>query len=270
MSFRRTVRFGLFQLLSKFMRPKDNPILIFGNQKSGTSAICALLSQATGQSATLDIVRAIPNGKSLQYDLKHDDLTMRDVIQLYAYEFSKPIVKEPFLTLFYDDVVREFPNTRKVFVIRNPFDNIRSILNLYSLDGTMDDWSMLQEKPDNMSESGELIVDSDWITDQISSNPIESMAHRWCYCAEKYLNNKDDEMLHLVKYEDFVLNKKGYIETLSCKLSLEPVNDISGVVDVQYQPKGCHSLDLKRFFGEKNFQRIDQITKDIRGQLGYL
>ncbi len=38
-------------------RPNKRPVFVFGNQKSGTTAIAALLAAATGRRATLDFMQ---------------------------------------------------------------------------------------------------------------------------------------------------------------------------------------------------------------------
>ena len=50
------------------------------------------------------------------------------LVQRYRLAFSRPVVKEPNLTFLYDELVRRFPQARVGLIIRDPRDNIRSLL----------------------------------------------------------------------------------------------------------------------------------------------
>ena len=100
-----------------------------------------------------------------------------------------------------------------------------------------------------------------------SQNYIEALAYRWNHAFNIYLQNK--ERIILVKYEDFLIDKKSLIEKLVINLGFSIKNDISNHVNVQYQPKGNSDIDLKDFFGEINYSIIETICKENMQKLGY-
>jgi hypothetical protein len=69
----------------------------------------------------------------------------------------------------------------------------------------------------------------------------------------------NQERFAVVRYEDFLSDKKNYIEGLCQKLDIEVQQDVRKYVDVQYQPKGTRSGTLADFFGAKNWERMQQL-----------
>src|SRR5690606_37975827 len=108
------------------------PIFILGNQKTGTSAIAALLGEATGNPYTIDVFCHLGD---LQRRLFNRELTFRQFIVRSKDFFSKKIVKEPSFTFFYDELRREFPEATFVLIVRDPHENVRSILNRLEIPG---------------------------------------------------------------------------------------------------------------------------------------
>ncbi|GAB3037649.1 hypothetical protein GCM10027098_39830 [Bowmanella dokdonensis] len=216
---------------------------------------------------TLDMVRAIPKGDKLVLSLQAGSYQIERFVQDYKLEFSKELIKEPTLTLFYPKIKEYFPNSRSVYISRNPVQNIRSILNIYNLSGKDNSWKFKLNPPVNMSVSGRMILDSDWLFDSPSSGIIESLARRWNYCAEIYINHTSDFILF--RYEDFKMDKLNSIHSLAAELKLPIVADISGHLHKQYQPKGSSDMNVLQFFGEENYQLIMDVTKPYRTRLGY-
>ncbi|EDY80479.1 hypothetical protein VDG1235_93 [Verrucomicrobiia bacterium DG1235] len=253
------------QRLYRSAKVNEDAVFILGAPKSGTTAIATLLSMATGKSLTSDFKRAIAR-PTLQAELACRLLSFEDFVDLYRYEFSSDIVKEPFLSFQLDDLVGRFPNSRFIGIVRNPFQNIRSILNRLQIPGTLadlsfEDWSELRKVPAwRMSLQSELLG-------YPAAHYIDAMAFRWRRACE--LMAKHSDQCLVVKYEDFVDGKKGFVGRLADELGFPVVNDISAQVDMQFQPKGSRDVDLNSFFGDKNYSRIDLITKEIRQQFGY-
>jgi hypothetical protein len=100
-----------------------------------------------------------------------------------------------------------------------------------------------------------------------SSNYIEAMAFRWNHAINIYKQNKDK--IVLVKYEDFILDKKKYIEDLALTLDFTIQTDISNYVNIQYQPKGNPEIDLKEFFGAENYKTIKRLCIENMQEFGY-
>ena len=114
------------------------PIIVLGHQKTGTSVIAALLGEATGKSVTIDMFHH--NNKIRPFfreDIFNKKLSLRDFIQANALYFSTDIIKEPDLTFHYEALLNYFPKAKFVFVIRDPRDNIRSILNRLKISGNL-------------------------------------------------------------------------------------------------------------------------------------
>jgi hypothetical protein len=73
----------------------------------------------------------------------------------------------------------------------------------------------------------------------------------------------------LYRYEDFIADKIGFIHTLARGLGMNPIHDIQSRVDIQFQPKGDHSVTWKEFFGCDNLARIEKICAEGMAQMGY-
>ena len=251
------------QYVLKKLRESE-PVFILGVQKSGTTAIAALLAEATNLPATLDITRAInrPGAKLLRrYGVEGFD----DFVYRYRREFFRKIVKEPGLTFDYEDLKVFFPKARFVMIMREPKDNVRSILNRLKVPGNLK-WLEPEEWPElKKSPAWRINLDSSWLGHWPESY-VDSLAYRWRLSAEIYFS-KPDEFI-LIKYEDFLSDKKGVVEGLARELGFDVVSDISGKVDNQYQRKGARVADYDAYFGE-NIACISKQCDDFAARLGY-
>lgn len=250
---------------SLFSLKESEPVIVLGNQKTGSTAIAALLSQATEKSVTLDILDAMQE-PSWQLIYKYQLRDFSDFICSYENDFKKDIIKEPSLTFFYKELLHHLPKAKYVMIVRDPFENIRSILNRLGIPGDLekinfDDWSSLKN-----FRTWRLALDSTWLGFP-SETYIEALAYRWCAAADVYLNNKD--AFNLVRYEDFKLNKKNSIEIIAFELGLSVLSDISDQVDIQFQGKGNTNSRGLEFFGLKNYQIIEGICGPRMSLLSY-
>ncbi|GAA0487051.1 hypothetical protein GCM10008986_10620 [Salinibacillus aidingensis] len=252
------------QKLNKQATINPSPLFVLGNQKSGTSAIGALLAELTNKSVTIDLVGIYePN----QTKLHKQEITFPEFVKKNKYDFSKEIIKEPSLTFLYDDIKSYFETNTNVFIVRDPRDNLRSILNRVDLPGNVEDLAETfptewKKAPVNWKR----VIDSRWLG-MPGDNYIEWMAYRWLKCIEIYEQNKEDFIL--IKYEDFIADKEGSIKKLAEQLDLPVLNDISSKVDIQYQPAGNRKVNKKEFFGEKNLKRIEDICGTKMKEYGY-
>lgn len=251
--------------LNKRSKVNPKPLFVIGNQKSGTSAIGALLAQAVGRSVAIDL----PDMKEPnQVRIHEGTYPFEEFIQNNRYDFSRQIIKEPSLTFLMDEVKEHFPDSKFVFIVRDPRDNIRSILNRADLRGDLENI----DNPDSRArlkkvpKAWERVIDSRWLGVE-GENYIEWMAHRWNMAMEIYEKYADDMIL--IRYEDFVKDKEGKIRELAEKVGMTPYNDISSKVDIQYQPAGNRKVDKKEFFGEKNLERIETICASGMKKYGY-
>jgi hypothetical protein len=252
--------------LNKTSQIHDSPIFVIGNQKSGTSAIGALLADLTDKSVAIDLPDICePN----QLKLHNGELSFQDFVERNKYDFSKEVVKEPSLTFLYNDLRQRFPQSKYVFIIRDPRDNIRSILNRVGISGNLQriDDPDSQSKLANAPKDWERVIDSRWMGDIDGNHYIEWMAHRWNKAVDIYKEHADQMVL--IRYEDFVKDKEGKMKGLASQLGLESVNDISSKVDIQYQPAGNRKVDKNEFFGEANLAKIQSICGSRMEEFGY-
>ncbi|MFC0525285.1 sulfotransferase [Pontibacillus salicampi] len=243
----------------------DSPIFVIGNQKSGTSAIGALLADLTDKSVAIDLPGIL---EPTQLKIHNGELSFDDFVDNNKYDFSKEIIKEPSLTFLYEDIVKRFPDSKFVFIIRDPRDNIRSILNRVKLEGDLDriDDPESQHKLAQAPKDWERVIDSRWMGVP-GDNYIEWMSYRWNWATDLYKKHADNMIL--IRYEDFSKDKEGQIKQLAEQLGLSAVNDISDKVDIQYQPAGNKKVDKKEFFGEANLKRIESICEERMEEFGY-
>ena len=261
-SLRVTGREVKYDLKKLFFKINDRPIIVLGNQKSGTTVMAALLAQLTGSSLTLDLRRE--NNRPVYPFLKNGCEDWEDFLSRNRIEFSQDIIKEPNLTILYKELADSFPEARFVYVLREPRDNIRSILNRLGLPGNLP--SLTNEQWKSMPLRWRYAVDCRYLGFE-ADNYIEMLAHRWRCLVDVYLQNTENFIL--CTYEDFLKDKIGEIKRLAEKLGIPETDDISAKVDVQYEPKGDRDISWIDFFGENNLFTIENICKERMQKIGY-
>lgn len=239
------------------------PLFILGNQKSGTSVVAALLAELTGIPLTLDLTRErfIPTYQRVVMQ----ELSMAEFIQINRAEFVNPIIKEPNLSLLYEPLAQHFPGAKFLMVIRDPRDNIRSILDRLKLPG-----NLAQLPPVDLAKltpAWQLILQSPWLTRPPSQSYIAQLAKRWQVIAQSYLQHA--EQIQLIRYEDFLKDKRGKIEQIAQQFNLPAVNNIDDKLDVQYQPAGNRNAKWEPFFESANLRLIESICGSSMAPLGY-
>lgn len=235
---------------------QTEPLIILGNQKSGTTAIAALVAKAANRSVILDFFFREPRAIR---KIVEGQLSLRDFIDANRAYFSKEIIKDPDLTFIYPQLREIYPNSKTVFILRDPVSNVKSILNRLGLPGTLEVLS--DEKRAELDE-----IFPEWfdVMDGVrfghqDKNPVIALLRRAILSHEICCRHRNDFVV--VRYEDFMADKKGYIEKLCAELGIPVSRDISNYVDVQYQPKGKSSGDLVEFFGYENMQKIRELLK---------
>ncbi len=262
----RMIRYFLAYLGGLFVSVNDSPILVFGSAKSGTTIIGYLLSEALRKSYTGDIVRAIPDA-CMTFQLEHGILSINSLVSKYRLEFSRDIIKEPALTNYAGKLIEYYSGGRYVFIIRDPRDNIRSILDRLKMPGNLDNVKLDEWPQLNKTPAWKLMLDDSWKKDRCSGNYIEVLARNWMLAYEQYIGNASQAFL--IKYEDFCLNKTKEINMLCERMSLEVKRDISSLVDTQKQGKGHSECDLVEFFGDKNILTIEKVCNKGILDMGY-
>ena len=235
-------------------RVNQNPIIVFGKQKSGTSAIAHLLADYGGLSKTIDIP-ALWGVEMI--NMLQGKRVFSEIVKENKHYFSKDLIKEPNMTFFMDQVIKYFPNANYIFIIRDPRDSIRSSLNRRNIPGNLKELKIKHIKHLNYRASRILNMPETW--GGKPGNYIDAQANKWNVAANNYLRFRDK--IILVKYEDFISDKLYSIINLAKKLGIEKVNDISNKVDIQYQPKGDHNISWEDFYGTDNLRRIEGICR---------
>jgi hypothetical protein len=242
---------GVETTRSLFASPVHQPVFVFGNQKSGTTAIAALLSRAAGVSVTLDFygAREPHLGRLLRGELSIDRFVTAN-----RYPLSKAIVKEPNLTFVADKLMEHFGSSKAVFVVRDPRENIKSLLARLSIPGHLDGLSLSDTWLPNTTWRS-ILEGRDLGSGY--THYIDVLAHRWNAAAAVYFAHPQKYVL--LRYEDFLNDKVESIHSLARSMALAVRRDITPYVDMQYQVASDKRVSVSTFFGARNLSRI--VTK---------
>lgn len=244
----------------RFGKVNKNPIIIYGNQKSGTTAIAVLLARLSNRSITPDFFFRVP-GYERRYIEK--GLAISDMISRFKCFFGRDIIKEPGLSLLYDDVQEYFGDPKSLYIVRDPISNIRSILNRLKLRGDIGVYD--SEVESVISKVG----NDEWrlLLQGFDDHVIKSLALRCNRCLEIAIEAEKKGTL-VVRYEDFLEDKLSFIQDVAQKLELPEVKDIGHLLDVQYQPKSVIT-DNEAFFSSENVAVINAICYDAMQHFDY-
>lgn len=245
----------------RFATVTRNPVLVLGNQKSGTTVIAAALAHCANLTVTLDI-RDLD--ASLLAGLYDGSVSTSRFVNRYRRSFSRTVIKEPGLTFAYEKLQRDFPNATFVLIVRDPRDNIRSVLDRLDLPGNAS--SLPPGTLNNLNPIWRQVLENRVLGIE-ADHYVEALAHRWNRATNVYLQHPD--RIHLVRYEEFCRNEATYIQSLARRLDL-PVNQSpTSIVETQHQPAGNRNVSWKDFFGPRNLSRIERICSENMTTLGY-
>ena len=235
--------------------------MVLGKERSGTTAIAALLAEHTGRSVTLDVP---PLWGRVALGVAAGEVDFREFVRRNAHAFSREIIKDPSMTFFYETVREVFPRADYLMIVRDPRTNIRSVLNRVGVPG---DAETLPSRPDpDLDPAWQLAFDGRALGLE-GDTYIEVAAARWNQAADAYLEHSEE--MTLLRYEDFVADKAAVIARLAREFGLQPAVDIAANVDRQYQAAGDSATDLHTFFGDRNLRRIETICAARMERLGY-
>lgn len=240
-------------MVYRFYTATEAPVFVLGNQKSGTSAIAALLARACGLSYDIDI----GGFRVPEYDALYADRSrLSEMIQTKAaIEFSKGLVKEPNLTFLLPEILSLHPRSRLIFVVRDPRANIRSTLNRLKIPGNLS--SINPTDYPELSPMWKAILYNKWVGEPDRDlNYIGRAAERWQIATDLYADAGD--VITPIRYEDFIVDKLAAIHNLADQLNLPVKTDITRLLDVQYQPAGKRTTDYPGFFGPDNLTTIEK------------
>jgi hypothetical protein len=247
----------------RFSKINKKAVFIIGNQKSGTTVIAALLGHISGEKPLLDVYCRLDH--HLEQQILRHELSFQEFIQMNRRFFTQKIIKEPAFVFQADQIIQCFPDARCVFVLRDPRDNIRSILNRLKLPGNQQ--QLTREQMENLPNIlWQTILDGELFGTR-GNNYIETLAHRWKRGLE--IREQFSDKIEVVRYEEFMKDKERFIFFLAQKLGLPVRHDITPYLDIQYQPKGDHSVSWVDFFGSKNLSIIEKICSEKMQSYGY-
>ncbi|MFW5993130.1 MAG: sulfotransferase [Desulfohalobiaceae bacterium] len=188
-------------------------------------------------------------------------MNVKDMALKNKRDFASRIIKEPFLTLFYDCLVEHFPKAQFLFLVRDPVENIRSILNRAGYKGRYDPEARL-----NLSLEWRSILSGAYIS-PCCKDVLECLALRWNIMSSIYLDNQEN--IRLCRYEDFVQDKIKSLQDLCLDLGLPIMHELEHKLELQYQKKGETGAGRQSFFSPEETHRIESICKANMQSLGY-
>lgn len=240
-------------------------VLVAGMPKSGTTAIARLLGEAIGQPVCSDPFFQLDQKKGPGYReaLFSGTVSLAELWKKNRHVFDGAVVKDPNFPLFLEELMDMFPGARKVFIVRDPRDNIISILNRLKIDGRTE-WSANLEE--SLSGAWKLLLAGRTPT-MPGEDHLEKMAWRWRRSAEEYMKFRGS--IQLIRYEDFNVDKQRQIHELARVCGFSNLSDISSKVNVQFQPKGKKFDDWSEFFGQVNLDRINSVVAPLLSEFGY-
>ena len=238
--------------------PHADPVLVLGTQKSGTSAIAALLGIATRLPATIDLRRDFE--RPLAPAVAAGRCPFARFLRRHAEGFANPIVKDPNLTFLLPRLLERWPDARIVCVRRDPVQTVRSVLDRLGIPGDLE--SLEEARLAAVPPGWRCVLDSRWCErlapqGDIARRPlhyVEELARR-CLLADRVASEAlaaRPERTIEVRYEAFREDKAGAIESLAGRLGLA-VRDrdaLAAAVYRPFQPAGrAASVDPQAFFG---------------------
>jgi hypothetical protein len=247
---------------SELSQVHPDPVFVLGNQKSGTSAVAGLLARTCGLTASLDMLQETT--RPIFQRVVRGEMPFDDYVRANRFEFSHGVVKEPNLTLLQPQIAARFPDAPTVFVLRDPRDNLRSLLNALRIPGDLD--ALGSEHRGLVNAGWDLVLDGRWLGIE-GDHYIEQLAGRWVYCANVYRENAAS--MQLCRYEDFVADKLAELSRLAAAVGRNVTTDVSDSLDLVFQPAGDRGVGWQTFFGTENLARIERICGEAMEPLGY-
>lgn len=248
--------------VTPFVRPNEEAVFVLGHPKTGTTVIAALLAEHAGASATLDFWPRLRDPETLAR-VHSGALSFEAFVDRFRAEFSRGVVKDVHLTFLYPKLAERFPGARRVMVVRDPRDTVRSVLDRLDLPGDREELDLSRYE---MRPLWRAILEGRWL-DLPDGNYVERLAARWSLAASVYREHADE--IELIRYEDFMRDKAGAIVELADRLGLERRGRIEDKVDRRYQPKGRSGVVWEDFFGTANLRAIERLCKEEARALGY-
>ncbi len=235
-------------------------VIVLGNHKSGTTAIASLLGEMCGVSTAIDFPR---QHRRSGYRLARGSVSLRRIHAEHPELFHSTVLKIPALTFVASQLPEVFPRARYVAIIRDPRENIRSILNRRGVSG--DGQPEVRAKLRAAWLRTPSMDGGAW--GATGADHVEALAHRWNAAVAAI--DALDAPVHLVSYEAFLADKAGVLAEIARGVGLEERTSVTDRLDHQFQPAGDRAVGWERFFGAERLAAINQICADGIGRFGY-
>lgn len=229
--------------------------LMVGSESSGTTAIAALLF--------LDIqkIRFLEEGDNQWvWDAYKKIYKKEHLIRDYPKLCLFDAIKVPGFAAIVPQYLKEFPNTKVIYIVRDPRDYVNSAIKTWKLK--------------NVRELSQISwVRENWLG-ITNTDPVERLALRW----KKYLDivSELDDIIY-VKYEDFCQNKVESIKNLADQTGLTFNRDrVEKLCDKQlcrqsvraYKPLGPGGWQTG-ILTEEHIRTIEDICREEMLRWGY-
>jgi len=260
------IRYCRHRTASVFPRP----VIFGGSPKSGTTAIAALLAEATGLSLSNDpfwrVLRSDGDGFLLP-DVLEGNLQLDAFVRRYPAYFAAEIVKDPDFAFLYRELQQVFPESPQVFIVRDPRENIRGILDRLHMRGDLERLGPSENRTLARESGWRAILDGRGLDLDGHANYIGRLAQRWVRGVEAYF--AAGTPVHLVRYEDFLEDRAAFIDDLADLLGLEVRADLDERLARRPAHHGYRSLSTEAFFGKRNLSIIERTCGAQMAKFGY-
>lgn len=245
--------------------PRRVRVVVLGHQKSGTTAVGALLAGALKVDFANDPLYRIDWGRArVVRSLVNDAADLSECVNTNRSLFCSVVVKDPDLSFLVEDCARVFPKASIVHVVRDPRDTIRSIAD--RLDLTPEDLGRATVSRSDFTPHWQLILDGN-LPALEGATVAARLAQRWRRAWA--LTQAYEGPVTVLRYEDFRQDKTQAIGKLAEGLHLKVRADISSQVDVPFQPSGRPAVKLDERLGEDNLRQIESLCQSEMDELGY-
>lgn len=233
----------------------DNKVLVVGSESAGTTAIANLLFAETKG------VRFLEEGDhqwvwKVYQNVYQQHRKVKDYPRLRLFD----AVKVPGFATIIDEFREAFPNTKVIYVVRDPRDYVNSAIKTWKLNAVneLSGVSWCKEK---------------WLGIG-NVDPIERLSIRWKMYLQSAMS-KDD--VTFIKYEDFCENKVEAIEQLALRSGIAfNRKRVGQICDIQlshssvrdYRPEGPGGWETG-ILEEHHIEKIEQICRKEMEHWGY-
>jgi signal transduction histidine kinase len=240
-------------------------LVVVGHQKSGTTAVGALLARMVGGSFANDPLYECDwgRGQAVKEVVDNPEQLGRLVSEKRGL-FCKTVLKDPDLTFLLPQCQRVFDKAQIVFVARDPVSTIRSIAD--RLDLSSKDLGQPADCVTLPNRHWRLILSSQ-LPEVGGTTVAEVLARRWSRAAREYLHHAD--RVHFIRYEDFIADRSHQLKDLLSELRMRKRNDAAHWLNHPFQPRGQAQTDITERIGARNLEIIESVCSETMERLDY-